>query len=446
MESLIVGVSGVRGVVGEGLTPEVVVRFGAAFGTYLAGGRVVVGRDSRRSGQMMRDALVAGLVSTGCDVTDVGVVPTPTIQLAVEELETSGGVAITASHNPVEWNALKFIGAGGAFLSAGEGARLLDLYRAGTTQRVGWGDIGSITADRSAVDRHIERVLGLSVIDVDRIRERQYGVAIDCCNGGASIAFPQLLRSLGCAVVELNCEPSGLFPRDPEPVPRNLSELSQAVRKVQADVGFATDADGDRLSIVSNSGKPLGEEASLALAVSYVLAIRPGPVVANVSTSRAIDDIAARFGQPVIRSKVGEAHVVRAMRDSKAVIGGEGNGGVIFPELHYARDGMVGMAFVLASLAGQGVSVDELAGGLPRYHIVKESARATSATQDELTDIARSAFPDGSYDLTDGVKVMWENRWVHIRVSGTEPIVRIIAEAPEEEEASRMCSVVKERL
>jgi len=284
------------------------------------------------------------------------------------------------------------------------------------------------------------------VIDVDRIRERQYGVAIDCCNGGASIAFPQLLRSLGCAVVELNCEPSGLFPRDPEPVPRNLSELSQAVRKVQADVGFATDADGDRLSIVSNSGKPLGEEASLALAVSYVLAIRPGPVVANVSTSRAIDDIAARFGQPVIRSKVGEAHVVRAMRDSKAVIGGEGNGGVIFPELHYARDGMVGMAFVLASLAGQGVSVDELAGGLPRYHIVKESARATSATQDELTDIARSAFPDGSYDLTDGVKVMWENRWVHIRVSGTEPIVRIIAEAPEEEEASRMCSVVKERL
>lgn len=446
VNSLMIGVSGVRGIVGEGLTPEVVVRFGAAFGTYLDGGMVVVGRDSRRSGTMVRDALVAGLVSTGCSVTEIGIAPTPTIQLAVEESGAAGGVAITASHNPIEWNALKFIGPGGLFLDADEGARLVELYRGEDLKSVRWDGIGAVSADMAVIDRHIDRVHSLSLIDVTGIQERNFTVVIDCCNGGASVAFPQFLRTMGCAVVELYCEPNGLFPRSPEPVPGNLAELARAVSGASADVGFATDADGDRLSIVSNAGEPLGEEATLALAVSYVLDVRPGPVVTNVSTSRAVDDIAARFGQRVFRSKVGEANVVREMKARKAVIGGEGNGGVIYPDLHYARDGMVGMALVLALLSARGAGIDRLAAELPHYHIVKDVVRATSIADDELVAIARDQFPDAEFDLTDGVKALWKDRWVHLRRSGTEPILRIIAEAPEEEDAVRLCAVLKDRV
>jgi phosphomannomutase len=436
-DGLMVSVSGVRGRVGEALTPEVVATFAAAFGAWAARGRntaIVVGRDSRVSGPMFTRAVHAALESVGCTVIDVGMAPTPTIQLAVEHHHAAGGLAITASHNPIEWNALKFIGPSGLFLSADEGAAMRALLDAGIP-RATWDRLGTVVTDEGAVARHVAQVLALPFLDVHAIRERRFRVALDCCHGAGAVVMPQLLTELGCEVFAINMEADGRFHRPPEPVAEHLGELEALVRATGADIGFATDPDVDRLALVGEHGRALGEDYTLALAARVVLRHRPGPVVTNLSTSKVVSDVAAAAGVPFRFAKVGEVNVALAMREAGATIGGEGNGGVILPELHLGRDAPVGAALLLQLLLEEGRPVSALVDEAPRYVIVKDKLDRPEAPLDAVYEALRDAFPDATPDTQDGLRLDWADRWVHLRPSGTEPIVRVIAEGPTEAEA-----------
>jgi phosphomannomutase len=437
-KDLMIGISGIRGVVGESLTPDVILKYSSAFGMLCKSGKVVLGRDTRASGEMVRSAVVSGLLSTGCEVVDLGVCATPTVEIAVEGLRASGGVIITASHNPIQWNALKFVGADGIFLSEREGRRLTELIENDKIKHGGWDKLGKVKLDDSWTEKHVRRVLGLSHINVQKIKKRRFRVVLDCVNGAGCVISPHLLRALGCKVTELNCKPDGNFAHDPEPVPRNLTSLCQAVIKHKADLGFANDPDVDRLAIVSERGVALGEEATLALTTKFVLSRKPNSkVVANISTSRMIDDIAAEYDSTVYRTKVGEAHVARQLRKVRGVIGGEGNGGVILPELHYGRDALVGMALILQFLAESEKPISQLFSELPRYFMVKRKARLTRNFERNLVRL-KKGFSRGRINPLDGIRIDFEDSWLHIRKSNTEPLVRVIAEARSEREASRL--------
>jgi len=436
-----VSVSGVRGRVGEALTPEVVGRFAAGFGAWAAeegkSRHIVVGRDSRVSGQMFHRATVAALQSVGCDVIDVGLAPTPTIQLAVEHHHAAGGLAITASHNPIEWNALKFIAPSGLFLDAEEGARMRRVVD-GVIPRASWDKLGSVEEDPNAVERHIQRVLALPFVDVERIRARRFKVALDCVRGAGGVILPALLARLGCLVTAINLEADGRFPRPPEPVAENLGELERLVVSRGADVGFATDPDVDRLALVSDRGRAIGEDWTLALAVRLVLRHRPGPVVTNLSTSRIVDDMAAEAGTTALRAPVGEVNVALRMREEGAAVGGEGNGGVILSELHLGRDAPVAVAILLQMMLEDSEPLSQVVGRYRQYRIVKDKLHRPNASLDSVYDSLRQGFPDAEADLQDGLRLSWVDRWVHVRPSGTEPIVRVIAEAPTDEGAREL--------
>lgn len=438
---LMVSVSGVRGRVGDGLTPEVIARFAAAFGAYALrrgpGKTVVIGRDSRVSGPMFVRAATAALQSVGADVVDVGVAPTPSVQLAVEELGAAGGLAVTASHNPIEWNALKFIGPSGMFLDAGEGAEMRAFLEGDDVPRATWRDLGQWREDAGAVERHLARILAIPFLDVEAIRAKRFHVALDCVRGAGGTIFPRLLEALGCTVEAINLETDGLFPREPEPVAENLKELEALVRSSGAVVGLATDPDVDRLSLVSERGAAIGEDYTLALAASLVLRHRPGAVVTNLSTSRLLDDVAERAGTTLLRAPVGEINVARRMQAEGATIGGEGNGGVILPDVHLTRDAPVAAALVLQLLAETGRPLSELAAEIGRYEIVKEKLPRPSQPLDAVYDALAARFPDAEADRQDGLRLSWPARksWAHLRPSGTEPIVRIICEAPTRDEA-----------
>ncbi len=360
-EGLMVSVSGVRGRVGQGLTPEVVARFAAAFGAWATarhaaqgGARtVVVGRDSRVSGPLFQRVVVSALESVGARVIDLGMTTTPTCQLAVEHHHAAGGLMISASHNPIEWNALKMVGSTGLFLDASEGAEMRAGMEQGTRYAT-WDQLGSVVADEEAARRHVEQVLALPYVDVARIRARGFKVALDACRGAGAVVMPYLLERLGCVVTAVNMEPDGRFPRPPEPVAENLGELEALTRAAGADVGFAVDPDVDRLALVDETGRAIGEDYTLALAARLVLAHKSGVVVTNLSTSRVVDDVAEAAGSRVIRAPVGEVNVAVRMREEGAVVGGEGNGGVILPELHLGRDAPLGAALVLQLLAEAG--------------------------------------------------------------------------------------------
>lgn len=424
---LMISVAGIRGVVGDSLTPEVVARYAAAFGTFLGGGKVVLGRDSRPSGQMLEMAAEAGLRAAGCDVVRLGIVPTPTVQLMVKQFKARGGIAVTASHNPPQWNALKFMGRGGEFLDKETGREFLKLHGEGRIEYAAYGKLGGATDHPGAVSEHVDCVLALPFIPVARIKKKNVKVVVDTCHGAGGPIFKELLDRLGCKTISLHHETSGLFSRPIEPLARNLSELEAAVRKHRADAGFATDADVDRLSIVTEQGKAIGEECTLALAARHRLLKKRGLVVTNLSTSRMLDDIAGKSKSRVLRTAVGEANVVAAMRKNRAVLGGEGNGGVIIPELQYARDATAAMALVLAMMAESGRKLSVLAAGLPSYSMFKETFPCASPA----VAVKKVAvfFHDRPQDHTDGVKVFFEDAWLHVRGSGTEPIVRAIAEA-----------------
>jgi phosphomannomutase len=430
MKPLMVSISGVRGIVGQTLTPEVLTNYAAAFGLLCKGCKIVVGRDSRVSGEMARHAVLAGLQAAGCSVVDLGRVPTPTVQLAVEDLRAAGGIVITASHNPQEWNALKFIGSTGLFLGPKQSARLWKLAEKKKKTWVPWDRLGSLTQDDGAIERHIKRILALKDIDVAALRKRKFRVAVDAVNGVGGLIAPQLLGQLGCRVTGVNTEPTGRFAHTPEPLPENLRQLSHAVRKAKADIGFATDPDVDRLAVVDEEGVPLGEEYTLALAVQFVLKQRPGRVVINMSTTRAVEDIARAFTSPVVRTPVGEIHVARRMKRSKAVIGGEGNGGVILPQVHFGRDAPVGMALILQHLLDSGSTVRQMAAALPQYVMIKRKLRVPREKMSKVESKLAAAFRGHKINRADGLRVDFKDTWLHVRQSNTEPIVRIYTEAP----------------
>jgi len=438
-EGLMVSVSGVRGRVGEGLTPEVVARYAAGFGAWarsqvIGDATVVLGRDSRVSGPMFHRVVVSALQSVGCNVIDVGMAPTPTIQLAVEHHHAAGGLAITASHNPIEWNALKFIGASGLFLDGEESAAMRSIVD-GEIPRVTWDKLGTIAADADAISRHQAMILELPFLDVDGIRRRQFHVALDCVRGAGGAFMPKFLAQLGCRVSGINLETDGRFPRPPEPVAENLGELEALVLSSGADIGFAVDPDVDRLALVSEQGKAIGEDYTLALAAKVVLRNREGNVVTNLSTSRIVDDIAQEQDRKVIRAPVGEVNVATRMRAEKAPVGGEGNGGVILSELHLGRDAPLGAVLILQLLHEESKPLSAIVAGYPRYSIVKDKLDRPSAPLDTVYETLRRIFADADADTQDGLRLTWSDRWVHIRPSGTEPIVRVIAEAPSEEQA-----------
>jgi phosphomannomutase len=436
---LMVSVSGVRGRVAESLTPEIVARFTAAYGTYLRSERgkrplVIVGHDSRTSGPMFVHAVVSALQSVGCDVREVGIAPTPTCLYSIKHYNADGAIVVTASHNPVEWNALKFASWEGMFLDAEQAPRMREFLDEKKIYRAKWDELGNVDVDNDAVTRHLNAVLAIPYLDVNGLKRRRFKVALDCVHGAGSVLLPPLLEALGCEVHLIGGNPDGRFPREPEPVAANLGDLEKLVRDTGADIGFATDPDADRLSLVSNNGKAIGEDFTLALASMLVLRHKQGPVVTNLSTSRVMEDVAAAAGQPLVRAAVGEINVARRMEAEKAVIGGEGNGGVILPDVHLTRDSAVATALVLQMLLESDKTVAELVGAQPAYVIVKDKLpRDAGSLEDAFGKLEQKlGAPDA--DRQDGLRLAWpqERRWLHLRASGTEPILRIIAEAPDE--------------
>jgi phosphomannomutase len=463
-----ISVSGMRGIVGKDLTPEVVARHAAALGAWArASGKplVVLGRDARTSGAMFARAATAGLMSVGVDVVDVGVAPTPTVQLAVEHHHAGAGLILTASHNPIEWNALKLVGPDGIFLDGEAGASVRALAEAGPA-RSGWDGIGNVREDREAIARHLDLVLALPQIDLAAIRAKRFTVALDCVRGAGGTAIPQLLERLGCQVRAINTETDGRFPRAPEPVPENLGDLSRLVRETGAAIGFAVDPDVDRLALVDETGTPIGEDYTLAFAVRAVLEAdrrtggpadlheatdrptarppdRQPVVVANLSTSLVVEDAARMGGARFVRAPVGEANVARVIAAERAIIGGEGNGGVILPMLHIGRDAPVGVALILHLMTVTGHTLSGLVAEQPRYRIVKAKAQRGNDLAPVYARL-RERFSDAGVDLRDGLRLAWSDRWVHVRPSGTEPIVRFIAEAPTAAEAEALVGACRE--
>jgi phosphomannomutase len=453
--TLMISVSGMRGHVGTDLTPELVTRHAAALGSWARSqGKpvVVLGRDSRTSGPMFAHAAMAGLMSVGVDVVDLGIVPTPTVQMAVEEHHAGAGLILTASHNPIEWNALKFVGPDGIFLDGEAGATVRALAEKGPV-RNGWEGLGVVREDPAALERHFAHIFRLPMIDVEKIRARKFRVALDCVRGAGGRSIPALLEKLGCEVHGINLEPDGRFPRAPEPIPENLVELGKLVRETKADIGMAVDPDVDRLALVDETGAAIGEDYTLAFAVRTVLeweGRRVGglagsvpTVVVNLSTSLVVEDAARDYGARFVRAPVGEANVARAMRDEGALIGGEGNGGVMLPALHIGRDAPLGVALILQMLAGSGVPVSQLVSQQPRYTIVKAKG-PRGAELRPLYAALRVRFPDADADERDGLRLSWRDRWLHVRPSGTEPIIRYIAEAPTATDAESLVGAARE--
>jgi phosphomannomutase len=388
-------------------------------------------------------------MSVGVDVIDLGIVPTPTVQMAVEEHRAGAGLFLTASHNPIEWNALKFVGPDGIFLDAAAGDTVRRLADEGPP-RAGWNGIGSARNDPEAIARHLDLILALPVIDVEAIRRRRFHVALDCVRGAGGGTIPLLLERLGCRMSGINLETDGHFPRPPEPLPENLGELGRLVQETGADVGFAVDPDVDRLAIVDETGQAIGEDYTLALAVRAVLDRRTAAdtspvVVVNLSTSLVVEDAARAGGARFLRAAVGEANVARAIRDEGALIGGEGNGGVMYPALHIGRDAPLGVALILHHLARSGAAVSELVAAAPRYVIVKAKGPRGPALA-PLYAALRERFPDADPDERDGLRLAWPDRWLHVRPSGTEPIVRLIAEAPSRPEAEALVEAGRQLL
>ncbi len=454
---LIASVSGIRGVFGDGLDPAVLTRYAAAFGAWLrqqADGRptVVVGRDGRVTGEVCARLVTATLQSAGCDVVDVGLATTPSVAMGVLKHSADGAVILSASHNPAEWNALKLLDRNSEFLGPDEGAEVLALADDGVAAHtVGYDDLGTYDTDDEVLATHVQKILDLPYIDADAIRQRGFSVVVDGINSVGAFAIPAMLEALGVEQVEvLNAEVTGRFAHDPEPLPAHITGITERVAETGADLGIVVDPDADRLAFVEDGGRFFGEELTQVVAADFLLGKKAGAVATNLSSSRAIEDVAARHGQTVHRSPVGEIHVVRAMQAHDAVIGGEGNGGVILPDLHYGRDALVGVALVLQHLAETGQSLSEVRAGLPSYHIAKHKIRLT----DDLdADALLAALADryaGREDVRvsteDGVKVDLDEGWAHVRKSNTEPILRVYTEAGSPEAADALAERFKTEL
>jgi phosphomannomutase len=440
--SLMVSISGIRGVVGSSLTPEVVVRYVAAYAQYCNEGTIAIGYDGRITGKPLAQLVSAILQHAGCDVLDLGICPTPTVALAVERLKTAGGISITASHNPIVWNGLKFFSPTGLFLDTEENEAFWQIANEGNFTYALWDEQGKYSNSTDFLDKHIELILKLPFIDVPKLQQRRFKVAVDAVNAAGSFCVPKLLEKLGCEVIKLNCDGSGIFAHTPEPVPENLTSLCNLVRTSKADIGIAVDPDVDRLVLINEKGEPIGEEYTIATVTKFILSRnkKENPaVVVNLSTTRAIDDIAEEFGAKVIRTPVGEINVAKKMKEVGAIIGGEGSGGVILPDLHYGRDAMVGIALVLQYLLEYGAPLSQLRETLPQYYISKHKIEIGNLHPDTLLKKTINHYKgSGNIIIDDGVKINFEKSWLHLRKSNTEPIIRIIAEAPTLEEVQNL--------
>ena len=437
MPEPIISVSGLRGIVGETLTPEVAIRYAAAFAAHCPAGPLVIARDSRSSGQMLAEAIHAGLHAVGRRTLDAGIAATPTTGVLIRWLNAAGGIQITASHNPSEYNGLKLFSAEGRVIPAGPGREVLEQYRSGTPPWVRYDGLGEAEAVVDPISAHLGKVLAL--VDVDAIRKRQFSVVLDSNHGAGSVLAGPLLESLGCIVTFLGAEPDGRFEHPPEPTAENLAGVLDAVPRHGADVGFCQDPDADRLAVIDESGRYLGEEYTLAMCVDHVLRRRPGPIVANCATSRMSEDLADRYGVPYFRSAVGEANVVDAMLHHEAAFGGEGNGGPIDPAVGLVRDSFVGMARLLDAMASRELPISRLADELPRYAIVKTKIAVPPDRVPAALDALERRFREARPDRTDGLRLDWARQWLLVRPSNTEPIVRAIAEARTEPEAQALC-------
>jgi len=457
---LIKSISGIRGTIGgkpsENLTPSDIVKFVTGYAIYIKSEnsgkklKLVVGRDARVSGTMVNSLVCGTLMGMGMDVIDLGLSTTPTVEVAVTHFKADGGIILTASHNPGEWNALKLLNAKGEFLDSDAGLKVLENAELKNVLYCPVDELGSYTADDTFIDKHIAMVLDLPLVDIEAIKKANFNVTIDAVNSTGGIAIPRLLRALGVQkVTELYCEPNGLFPHNPEPLPEHLHELSRIVVESKADLGFVVDPDVDRLAIVSENGQMFGEEYTLVAVADYVLSHTPGNTVSNMSSTRALRDVTESKGCSYSASAVGEVNVVKMMKDTHAIIGGEGNGGVIYPELHYGRDALVGIALFLTHLAKKAISCSQLRASYPEYTISKNKITLSPGMDtDKILATVHEKYKDQPNSTIDGVKIEFGNEWVHLRKSNTEPIIRVYAEsvspAKAEELARRIMAEIVE--
>ena len=453
--SLIKSISGIRGTIGgpagDGLTPLDIVKFTAAYAKFIASTTaktnktIVVGRDARLSGGMVRDLVVGTLTGMGFDVVDIGLASTPTTELAVTGENACGGLILTASHNPIQWNALKLLNEKGEFLNAEEGAQVLRMAAEEDFTFAGVHELGHVYSNTTYVRRHIEQVLALPIVDADAIAKANFTVAVDAVNSVGGIIVPELLKALGVKnILTMNCDATGHFAHTPEPIPENLTAIADMVRETKADVGFVVDPDVDRLAIISDGGQFFGEEYTLVAVADYILSHTPGNTVSNLSSSRALRDVTLARGGQYNAAAVGAVNVTTKMKETDAVIGGEGNGGVIYPALHYGRDAMVGIAIFLTLLAKSGKTVSELRATYPPYEIYKTKIQLTPEIDvDAVLAAMKNKFADEKITDIDGVKIDFSDSWVHLRKSNTEPIIRIYSEAHTMEEAEKLANSIK---
>jgi phosphomannomutase len=435
--TLKISISGVRGVVGDSLTPQLAARFAQGFGSYQGRGKILVGQDARASGIMIKHAVFSGLLSIGCQPVDVGICPIPSFLVLAKESAAIGGIAVTASHNPKDWNGLKFISGEGLYLNPSQTQEFLDIYHQGEFTLVPADKHKDLLFEENPMDPHLQKLL--NALDVEKIRRKKFKVVIDCCNGAGAVLAPRFLEALGCETILLNPIPDGAFAHHPEPVPENLDALCRAVEESDADVGFVQDADADRLAIVDEKGTPLGEELTLVLAVKYVLSKNPGSVVINLSTSRAIEDMTREYNVPLIRTKIGEINVVDEILNTKATIGGEGNGGVIFPAIHPCRDSFTAMGLTLEYMAATGKTISQLRENIPFYVMLKDKIPGSPEEAHRIIRKLKKKYAETEgFSTLDGLKIDFTEYWIHIRPSNTEPIIRILVEARSKQRAAEV--------
>lgn len=455
--TLIKSISGIRGTiggkVGDNLTPVDAVKFASAYGTFLKNSNinkeltVVIGRDARISGPMIHNLVVQTLVGLGINVVDLGLSTTPTVEVAVPLEKADGGIILTASHNPKQWNALKLLNKKGEFLSGDDGAQILELAEAEAFDFADVDSLGTIIHRDDYMDIHIDKVMDLPLVDVEAVKKKNFKVVVDGVNSSGGIIIPNLLRRMGVEVVELYCEPNGDFPHNPEPLKEHLGAICELVPKENADFGIVVDPDVDRLAFISNDGEMFGEEYTLVACADYVLSKTPGNTVSNLSSSRALRDITEKHGGHYAASAVGEVNVVELMKKNHAIIGGEGNGGIIYPELHYGRDSLVGVALFLTYLANQEKTVAELRASYPQYYMSKNKIELTPKINvDMLLEQMAENYSNQDISTIDGVKIDFATSWVHLRKSNTEPIIRIYTEAPTQDDADGLASRIIEEI
>ena len=455
--ALIKSISGIRGTIGgkvdENLTPLDVVKFTSAFGTWLQNNKnkkdltLVVGRDARISGSMVNSLVTATLQGLGIHVVDLGLSTTPTVEVMVPELNADGGIILTASHNPKQWNALKLLNEKGEFITGENGTEVLALAESQDFDYAEVDDLGQYETRNDGFDIHIQKILDLPMVDAEAIKAKKFKVVVDAVNSTGGIAIPQLLEELGCEVVKLYCEPNGHFPHNPEPLKEHLGDICELMKTEKADVGIVVDPDVDRLALVDENGELFGEEYTLVAVADYLLRHQKGAAISNLSSSRALRDVAKKLGSEYFASAVGEVNVVTLMKEKNAVIGGEGNGGIIYPELHYGRDSLVGVALFLTHLAKENKTVSELRATYPSYFMGKKKIELTPDIDvDSLLTKMEKEYQTEDISTIDGVKIDFENNWVHLRKSNTEPIIRIYTEAFSQEEADRLGDQMIEKI